>query len=127
MTNTAQYHLKYLHDAICHTLTWYSNKTEGRDIRLCLTISKDAGYPPWNGKEIVIELRDVIAARFTGWGYQIGKDILNCYQPGISSELEAECLNLTHLGITVPSQQFTLSFHTGTSLEVVCSEVVSSV
>jgi hypothetical protein len=121
-TNFLLDHVAYLHDARCLELTWDCSRPGDRAIRLKLVVDPDAELPSWNGKTLVISLSDVVAARFMGWGYTTGQDSIDNWSQGVSDFLERECKVLASKGIKIPLLRFTISFHSGSELEVICSE-----
>jgi len=86
-------------------------------------VDADAGLPSWDGKALLITLSDVVAARFAGWGYTTGDECIDNWKQVVSDSLERDCKVLLSKGITVPSLKFIVSFHSGSELEVVCSEM----
>jgi hypothetical protein len=115
--------LSYLHDATCSEITWACTKPDGRTLRLLLSADVAAGFPLWDGKNLLIMLSDVVAAHFIGWGFVGGDENVDSWWEGVSESLERECKSLTVKGIAVPSLRFTITFRSGSRLEVVCSEV----
>lgn len=116
-------HVAYLHDAKCLEVTWDCSHPEERVIRMKVVVDPDAELPSWNGKTLLITLSDVVAARLMGWGYTIGDECIDNWRQGVSDFLERECKVLVSKEITIPSLKFTISFHSGSELEVICSEV----
>jgi len=121
-TNSLLNYLAYLHDARCLELTWDCSRPDERAIRMKVVIDPEVELPCWNGKTLLINLSDVVAARFMGWGYTVGEDCIDNWRQGVSDFLERECKVLILKGITVPSLKFTISFRSGSELEVICSE-----
>lgn len=115
--------LEYLHDAKCLEIAWDYTSPSGRILRLLVVANPEAGFPLWEGKELIITLSDVVATRFTGWGFQTEQETIDKWQPGVSGSLERECLSLHGSGIAIPSLRFLVTFHSGSFLEVVCSNV----
>jgi len=116
----------YLHDARCLEITWDCMRPDVRLIRMKVIVDPEAGLPPWNGKTLLITLEDVVAARFTLWGYTIGEECINSWNEGVSESLERECSVLLIKGISVPALKFVISFRSGSELEVICSEAYAS-
>ena len=121
-TNFLLDHVAYLHDARCLEVTWDCSRRDQRAIRMRVVVDPDAELPSWNGKTLLINLSDVVAARFMGWGYTLGEECIDSWRQGVSDVLERECKVLISKEITVPSLKFTLSFRSGSELEVICSE-----
>jgi hypothetical protein len=115
-------HVAYLHDAKCLELTWDCSRPEERVIRMKVIVDPDAELPSWNGKTVLITLSDVVVARLMGWGYATGDECIDNWRQGVSDFLERECEVLVSKGITIPSLKFTIAFHSGSELEVICSE-----
>jgi hypothetical protein len=123
MTLTDFQNLAYLHDATCLEIAWNCTSPSGRILRLSAVVDVEAGFPLWDGKELIITLSDVVATRFTGWGFQTGKETIDAWRQGVSDSLEQECQSLQTSGILVPSLRFLVTFRSGSCLEVVCSAV----
>jgi hypothetical protein len=121
-TNTLLDHVAYLHDATCIEVTWDCSRPEARAIRMKVVVHPNADLASWNGKTLLITLSDVVAARFTGWGYTIGEECIDNWKQGLSDSLKRECGVLLSKGIAIPSLSFIISFNSGSELEVICSE-----
>lgn len=115
--------LAYLHDAKCSEITWACTIPNGRTMRLLVTADREAGFSSWDGNKLLITLSDVVAVQFTGWGFVGGDENIDSWREGVSESLERECKSLLAKGCTVPPLRFTISFRSGSYLEVVCSEV----
>ncbi len=115
--------LAYLHDAKCIAITWDCSDSSRRILRILVVADVEAGFSLWEGKELIITLSDVLATRFTGWGFQTGQETIDACRESISDSLEQECQLLLASGIFVPPFKFSISFHSGSCLEVVCSEI----
>jgi len=118
--------LVYLHDAKCSEITWDCSNPDCRSIRMIVIVDIDAGLPMWDGKQLQITLSDVLAIHFIGWGFVIGDEVIDDWRSGVSDFLEGECKSLHAKGIGVPSLRYTISFSSGSTLEVVCAEVFAS-
>ena len=115
--------LAYLHDAVCSQIAWDCKSPSGRVMSLLVTADKEAGYSLWEGKKLLITLSDVAAVLFTGWGFVTGDENIDSWQQGISESLERECQSLLARRIAVPPLKFTISFRSGSWVELVCAEV----
>jgi hypothetical protein len=115
--------LSYLHDARCSEITWDCTSPNGRIMRLLVTVDNEAGYSLCKDKQLRLILSDVVAAHFTGWGFVTGPENVDSWRQGVSESLEGECKSLLARGIDVPSLRFSITFRSGSMLEVVCSEV----
>jgi hypothetical protein len=115
--------LSYLHDAKCSEITWDCTNPDGRTMRLLVTADIEAGFSLWEGKKLLIILSNVVAAQLTGWGFVTGDENVDSWRQGVSESLERECKSLLARRIAVPSLRFSITFRSGSTLEVVCSEV----
>jgi hypothetical protein len=115
--------LAYLHDAICFQIVWDCTNPNSRKLRLKVKVHEDAGYAPWNGKELELTLSDALALEFEAWGFCVGFETIDSWREGVSDALRHECKGLESMGIRLPSNFFTIAFHSGSILEVICSEV----
>ena len=115
--------LAYLHDAKCLEIVWDCRHSSNRILRLLAVGDAEAGFPLWEGKELTITLSGAVATRFTGWGFQAGLETIDAWRQGVSDSLEHECRTALAAGCSVPPLRFSIVFHSGSCLEVVCSDV----
>jgi hypothetical protein len=86
-----------------------------------VVVDPDAELPSWNGKTLLITLSGVLAVRLAGWGI-IGSECVDSWRQGVSDVLGQECEVLVAKKTAIPSLRFTISFSSGSALEVICSE-----
>lgn len=86
-----------------------------------VVVDPDAGLPSWNGRTLLITLSGVLAVRWICWAI-IGDECVDSWRQGVSDFLERECELMISRGITIPSLKFTISFRSGSELEVICSD-----
>ena len=115
--------LDYLHDAAVASLDWQTSEPKRRHFRLDITVDSEAGYPPWNGRHLLVTLCEVAISRAMIYGLQSAPCRIDTIHNGISTELLLECKRLQSIGIEVPALQFTWVFGDGTILEVVCGQI----
>src|SRR5437879_5746010 len=122
--SSSEYHLlAFLHDAKCTEIVWDCNNPDSRTLHIGAIADSEAGYPLWDGKALRITLGDIVAARLIAWGYTMGDESFDSWRVGVSDSFESECKALTVTGIAVPPVRLSISFRSGSTLEVACSGV----
>jgi hypothetical protein len=115
--------LDYLHDAKVTAVTWDSSDPSKRQFILDLTCDPESGDELWQGKRLRVILSDVIAAFFQAWGHCAGDEYLSKLGNKISQEMQGKINELSHYGATIPEERFTISFSSGSEIEVVCESI----
>ncbi|HMF18421.1 MAG TPA: hypothetical protein VKE98_14520 [Gemmataceae bacterium] len=125
LLSNSDYHLlAYLHDARCNEVLWDCNDPNSRSLHIVAIVDPEAGYPLWDGKTLEITLVNVVGACFEALGFVLGEENLDSWRLGVSESFERECEYLKLRGITTPPVRFTITFRSGSILEVVCSGVI---
>ncbi|MBS1910950.1 MAG: hypothetical protein JST22_03095 [Bacteroidetes bacterium] len=118
MQSTTLDELGWLHDAEVFNITYDASRNNGRLLRIAMRCHDDAGYPPWNGKYLVLVAVDIVAVNHIAWAVK-GPEVFDRAFPAISDEL-AERLDKISLQNNLV---FSLYLHSGSTLEVVCREL----
>lgn len=111
--------LAYLHD--CRVLKITYDVTDPKDRRLILLFRApaDLGYPAWDGKTLRFTACDVYLLQYFAAGNATARETLDRWNVGISESAQRE-LDRILAGFTVPLMKFSLVFHSGSFLELVC-------
>src|SRR5262249_31353084 len=112
-TDSVLNHLAYLHDAKCSEIAWCCASQETRTLRTQVSADADSGLLLWDGKQRVIIFSDVVAVRFTGWGFVTGEENIDTWSQSVSESVDQECASLRARGISIPPLKFSITFRSG--------------
>ncbi|HWE93676.1 MAG TPA: hypothetical protein VG269_06845 [Tepidisphaeraceae bacterium] len=115
--------LAWLHDAILFDVVYDFSGDIGRSIKLSLRCHADSGYAPWNGRNLVVVAVNVAVTKSFIWGWVIGPETLDAIRPGVSGALRETTAEARRTGARLPSLEFTISFHSGSEIEVICESL----
>jgi hypothetical protein len=82
----------------------------------------DLGYAPWEGKNVVLVAVDVAVSIYTTWGVA-APETIDAIRPGVSTTIQESTVKARRMGARFPGLEFTISFHSGSVLEVICQDV----
>ena len=119
MLPTTLKELEWVHDSILLNLVYDASSDAGRTIKLAMRCPTDLGYAPWNGKNIVLVGVDVALMKQVVWGVG-GSETIDAIRPGVSDAVRESTMEARRMGVRFPSLEFTISFHSGTTMEVIC-------
>ena len=119
--------MDHLHDSEVTAFVWDNSDPSERCIRLSLTAPSDIEYAAWRGCSLTIIMSDVVLCRLLGYGHQIGKNRIDSFRQGVTTEFKRECYRLRQSGVSIPPLAFTLVFGDGSTLELVCEKVAAEV
>jgi hypothetical protein len=114
--------LGWLHDSVVLNVI-YDPTGADRLIKISVRCHDDCGYPPWDGKNLTLCLKNVATLKYIIHGLQTSPETIGSVHPGISSALQESTMRARRMGVRYPDLEFTISFHTGSSLEVICQEL----
>ena len=115
--------LAYLHDAACRCIHWDCLDKDGRVLVLDLDVHPDTKFPDWDGRRMTLAFRNVALCRFNGWGHVAGGETIDRFDEKVSAEALSQCERLKASGLRVPRLNFSVSFISGSELELVCDRV----
>lgn len=115
--------LDYLHDATVTSLVYRFDVDNRRELVLTVICNRDAGYPTWDGKRIVIRLHDLILANHFVVGAMAGREHLDAWRAQLSPSMAVELKRLAAAGIRPSGHPFVVAFHSGSALDVICRRV----
>jgi hypothetical protein len=121
MQRTTLQELEWIHDCVIYNIV-YGSEPNGRSIKLSMRCPADLGYAPWEGENLVLVAIDVAMSQHVMWGVT-GPETIDAIRPGISASARERAMDASRRGALFPSLEFTVSFHSGSSLEVVCEHV----
>lgn len=115
--------LNYCHDGVLRELTYAPSGTGSKRLALLVECAEDAGAAAWNGTTVRIDFEDVFFMRHLAWGHTAGDEGVDGFHRGVSADILEELQTSRRQGLHVPDLGLTISFHTGSSIEVVCARV----
>lgn len=115
--------LEYLHDATLLRITYDSQDSNSRSMMLSVKCVSDAGYPAWNGKQLIIRLESVVLVSFWAFGAVTGKERINSWARTCSQAMASELRRLQGLGADCSGVCFAIAFQSGSLLEGLCKRI----
>jgi hypothetical protein len=110
--------LESLHD--CTLLGLDFDVSDPDERRLTLTLDSPAEM---NGDRLRIRARGVFLFRCIAWGHAIGLESLNTWKDGVAPATRAELDRSRQAGLHVPASMYTICFHSGSVIELVCERL----
>ena len=115
--------LGYLHDCELLELSYVLTNPDIRRVILRLQANPDLGHPTWNGKFLRVTASGIYLFRWECWAHVWGNETLDRWNKGVSEITESELARDRALGFHVPELGFTVTFHSGSFLELICKSV----
>jgi hypothetical protein len=122
MRPTALAELEWVHDCTLLSVLYDTSSDAGRWITLTMRCPTDLGYAPWEGKKLVLAAIDVAVSKHVLWSVA-GPETIDAVRAGVSTDVRENTVDARRIGARFPSLEFTISFHSGSSLEVICREL----
>jgi hypothetical protein len=122
MQSTTLKELRWIHDCILHSITYDASSGSGRSIRIAMRCPPDLGYAPWEGKNLVLVAIDVALSKHFVRGVG-GPEIVDAIRSDVSADVQESMVQAMKLGARFPNLVFTMTFHSGSMLEVVCQDL----
>lgn len=111
--------LAYLHDAIVGQISLTTDETGSRTLRI-VHVHADCGYEPWNGRKVTIAFSNVWVALSRMLGHTSGVDTIDSIRDGVAQDVAD---TFRDSGFAVPSTHLTVTFHSGSDMQIVCGDV----
>ena len=112
--------LEYLHDAVVTAVVYRLDRDDCREFVLTVTCDPEAGYPPWEGRRVVVRLHDLVVAHHRIFGAVVGQEQINSWGSQLSPPTAAELERLRGSGFGPHGQRFCVTFQSGSVLEGAC-------
>lgn len=122
MEATGLKELEWIHDCVLNHILYDTSSRAGRSIKLAISCPTDLGYARWAGKDIVVVAIDVAVSKHVVWGVA-GPETLDAVRTGVSAEVRQSTIEARRKGARFPSLEFTISFHSGSALEIICRDL----
>ncbi|PYP85682.1 MAG: hypothetical protein DMF61_16270 [Blastocatellia bacterium AA13] len=115
--------LAYLHDSEVIEISYVLTDPNSRKVILNLKAHPDTGHQPWDDKPLRVTASGVYLLRCESWGHVLGNEAINAWSQGVSDDTRSQLAVHTSRGLHVPELEFTVTFHSGSFLELVCETV----
>jgi hypothetical protein len=114
--------LGWLHDAEVHSIV-YDPSPEACTLKLHVRCHDDAGYPPWNGRKLLLAANGLHAMTQSVWRCAGATETIDGIRLGISAEFQASTDEARRRGIRFPSLELSICFHSGSEIEMICQAI----
>lgn len=115
--------LNYCHDGLLREVSYVPSREKDKRLTLLIECAADTGSSAWDGVTIRVHMDDVLLLRHIAWGHTAGDESVDGFHAGVSADLVEELEQLRRGGIRVPAAALTVTFHSGSVMEVVCARV----
>lgn len=115
--------MEYLHDAEVRELRLSIAESGDRKLQLDVRCDPECGYDEWNDKYLCIEFADPLIVHGDLFGHMANVETLNSIDFEITPRVAASIAKLREFGLPAPKHVLSLSFHSGSNLEIACQDV----
>lgn len=115
--------LKWIHDCTVIAVYWGILAHERGMLRLDIRCPNDLGYAPWESKTLSLKIVDAAVINWLGWYGSVGPETIDAIRGGITNTLRKQINTVAARGASFPAIEFSVSFHSGSLLEVVCRDL----
>ena len=115
--------LEWIHACELLQLTYSAPGSGPRSIELTFDCPPELGHAPWQGKRLVLAAVDVFVSEHFMFAIA-NPESIDAIRPGISAQLRAKIAKAIEIGVVFPDIELTVTFHSGSSLELICRELV---
>jgi hypothetical protein len=113
-----------LHDCALREIVYGLSDPKHRRLVFVLDCPKDMGDDEWNGKRLFITAEGIFYFQYTGWAHTVTVETLDTWRRGVSMATDAELQRAAQSGLIAPNERFTVVFHSGSCMELVCENLV---
>jgi hypothetical protein len=122
MPSTTLDELAWLHDSELLSIQYDTSMVDARSIRLSMRCPTDLGYPPWEGKHLVLTANDVAASTHLMYGV-VGLETIDAVRAGVSPAFQSSTIEARRMGVRFPCLELTICLSSGSSLEIICRDL----
>ena len=122
MQSTTLKELEWIHDCALLGVLYDASSDAGRSIKLTMRCPTDLGFAPWEGKNLQLVAVDIALMKLIVCGVA-GPETIDAIRPGISKTVQESTMDARRMGVRFPRLEFTISFHSGSALEVICKDL----
>ena len=127
MSETIIEGLNWLHDCEVLSICLTISANGDRQLALIVDCPQDHEFERWAGKRITLTAADVRLMVHTVWGMQTGLESIDDVRFRVSDGFR-ERLQFWEQKRAVPiSEEYSIVFHSGSTLELMCREMTASV
>jgi hypothetical protein len=123
MESTTLKELEWLHDSIVFSVIYDASNSLGRMVKLAIRCPADLGFAPWEGKTLVLVATDVVVSKHVVWGWVTAPETIDAVRPGVTTAVRESTMEARRMGERLPNLEFTICFHSGSMLEVICRDI----
>lgn len=113
----------FLHDSVLHDLRMEMGSDGDRCLFLSVTCNAETGYPEWNRKKLLIVARNVFLFQARFVGYTTDAEIIDAWEATLSKSAQAFSLQCQNSGLQIPPTHMQVTFHSGSSFDLVCADI----
>ena len=123
MPSTTLKELEWLHDCTLINVLYEASFSHlSRSIKLTMQCPADLGYAPWDGRNLVLTAFGVVVSKYNTCPVA-GIETIDTVRPGVSAVVQESTIKARRMGMHFPNLEFTISFSSGSGLEVICEEL----
>jgi|ERR1700722_15067311 hypothetical protein len=115
--------LGWIHDCVVSRISYDPFGDGGRSIEFEVSCPDDLGYPPWEGRNLIVVTGNVAVVKCMIWGWVNSPETIDAIRPGVSDSIKQDMTRASAAGARIPSLEFTVSLHSGSSFEIVCEKL----
>ena len=115
--------IDYLHDSKVYEISLLINESGDRQLRIDLRCDSECGYDPWNDKNLCLTFVDPIIVYCELFGHMANRETFSGWSLEVSPKLLAGIKVHTDAGLNSPKHTVSLSFHSGSIIEVACQDI----
>ena len=118
--------LRWIHDCELLHLIYNAPGSGPRSIELTFDCPPDLGYAPWEGRRLVLVAVDILVSEHVVFAIA-NPESIDAIRPGVSAQLRERIAKAIQMGVRLPDLAVTVSFHSGSSLQLICRQLMVGV
>jgi hypothetical protein len=115
--------IEWLHDCVLLGMSFDTSANGERLVTIRIRCPADLGYSLWDGKTLLLMATDVAFSRHVVWGYVAGPEVVDAIRPGVSDAVQESTIEARLRGAHFPKTEFTMTFVSGSVLEIICDSL----
>jgi len=123
MQPTSLEELAWIHDCELLELTYRAPGSGPRVIELTINCPLDLGFAPWKGKQLVLTAVDVFVSEHVTFA-TANPESIDAIRAGVSDAFRERIATAISAGVRFPDLAVTVVFHSGSSLELICRQLM---
>jgi hypothetical protein len=118
--------LAWLHDAVATEFRYEIAENGNRRLTIFITANPNMGHPTWDGHRLKLTAHDVLLLKWTALGHSTNEESIDAWREAVINSF-SEIGPFLDMGGRTPAQAWKVSFHTGSSFDLVCERVTVSI